>query len=178
MDKPNYYTCFGCKQKPAYRRQEELAVHQKIFHENNKDIGKHQSGKTAQTLSELIKTRHQLQENILGRRQDLVELERMASQQQHSIRLLKDHIKQLEEAYQAVNLEIEKLKRIQKSVVKVEGGLGPSSRNTVKKSSNHEKQVANLTTQNAELLALVNSIKQTKSGGKKVLLASLKRIVN
>uniref|UniRef100_A0A7M5XI91 Uncharacterized protein n=1 Tax=Clytia hemisphaerica TaxID=252671 RepID=A0A7M5XI91_9CNID len=162
MDKYNYFTSNGCKQNTAHPGQEEVTMHRKIFHVGE-NSSKHQGGKTAQTLSELLKTRQQLQENIFERHQDLVELEGMTDRQEHSIRLLKDHIKQLEEAYKTVDLEIEKLKRIQKSLVKIDVGSGPSSsRNSIKKSLTPEKEVTN-SREDIKLLIQVNSMKQTKN---------------
>ena len=169
----SYFVCGECTQQPAYRSQEKLDMHRESFHEIPKSCKSTTSslprvesrrrvcgGKKSRKLSELISSRDDLQKQLDETKEHVSQLETASGEQEYTITLVKREMESMKKAFDAKNTEIERLQRIQTSIIRIEGK--PTMKTTTKASRTEiesEEKSDLKKSMNAEYLSLMDSMK-------------------
>ena len=167
-----YFICGECTQQPAYRSQEKLDLHRQSFHEKPKScegsttssLSRVESrrricGKKSQKLSDLISSRDDLQKQLDETKKHVSQLETMSGEQEYTITLVKREIESMKKSFDAKNMEIERLQRIQKSIIRVEGGKPVKTTEKVSREGIRDEKLDVKRSMDAEYLSLMDSMK-------------------
>ena len=157
-----YFFCQQCRQKPAYRSQEKLDLHRESFHgtpngstASSSSESRELSRKKTHKLSDLLASRKNLKNQLEATRQHVTKLETVSGEQEHTIKLVKKQIDSMEKDFNVKNAEIQRLQRIQKSIIRIEK---PTTKTVSKFAENGCGSQDQKNSMGAEYLALMDSM--------------------
>ena len=167
----SYFVCGECTQQPAYRSQEKLDMHRESFHEIPKSCKSTTSslprvesrrrvcgGKKSRKLSELISSRDDLQKQLDETKEHVSQLETASGEQEYTITLVKREMESMKKAFDTKNTEIERLQRIQRSIIRIEGK--PTMKTKASRTEIESEEKSDLKkSMNTEYLSLMDSMK-------------------